>query len=58
MAQWVKDPGLSLLWLGCHPWPGNFCMLGGVAEKGGEGREAECCGLKWSNPGRLPEEAA
>ena len=32
MAQQVKDPALSLLWLGLllwHgfvPWPGNFCM--------------------------------
>ena len=32
MAQLVKDPALSLLWLGlllCHvfdPWPWNFCM--------------------------------
>ena len=33
MAQWLKDPVLSLLWLGSllwcgfNPWPGNFCML-------------------------------
>ena len=33
MAQWVKDPALSvqwlgsLLWQGFHPWPQNFCML-------------------------------
>ena len=33
MAQLVKDPALSwlwlwlLLWLGFDPWPGNFCML-------------------------------
>ena len=33
MAQWIKDPALSLLWLGSllwhrfNPWPGNFCML-------------------------------
>ena len=26
MAQWVKDPVLSLLWHGFDPWPGNFCM--------------------------------
>ena len=26
MAQWVKDPVLSLLWLRFAPWPGNFCM--------------------------------
>ena len=32
MAQWVKDPGLSLLWLwlllwcGFYLWPGNFCL--------------------------------
>ena len=30
VAQWVKDPALSLLWLKLplwhrfHPWPGNF----------------------------------
>ena len=22
----VKNPALSLLWLGFQPWPGNFCM--------------------------------
>ena len=33
VAQWAKDPVLSLLWLwlllwhGFDPWPGNFCML-------------------------------
>ena len=32
MAQWVKDPALSLLWLGSllccrfNLWPRNFCM--------------------------------
>ena len=32
MAQWVKDPVLSLQWLGLllwggfHPWPGKFHM--------------------------------
>ena len=26
MAQWVKDPVLSLLWRGFSPWPGNFHM--------------------------------
>ena len=32
MAQWVKDPALSLLWFGSllwyrfHPWLRNFCM--------------------------------
>ena len=32
MVQWVKEPVLSLLWLGsllwCRfsPWPRNFCM--------------------------------
>ena len=32
MAQWVKDPTLSLLWLrsflrhGFDPWLGKFCM--------------------------------
>ena len=32
VAQWIKDPELSLLQLGsqlCHgvnPWPGNFCL--------------------------------
>ena len=25
--QQVKDPELSLPWLGFHPWPGNFLML-------------------------------
>ena len=24
VAQWVKEPALSLLWLRFHPWPGNF----------------------------------
>ena len=27
VAQWVKDPALSLLCLRFDPWPGNFCML-------------------------------
>ena len=33
VAQWVKDPVLSLQWLrsllwrGFNPWPGNFHML-------------------------------
>ena len=27
MAQWVRDPALSLLWCGFHPWPWNFCVL-------------------------------
>ena len=27
MAQWVKDPLLSLLCGGLDPWPENFCML-------------------------------
>ena len=26
MAQWVKDPALSLLWLGFDPWPRKFHM--------------------------------
>ena len=26
MAQWVKDPVLSLLWRRFDPWPGNFCV--------------------------------
>ena len=26
MAQQVKDLVLLLLWLGFHPWPGNFYM--------------------------------
>ena len=27
MDQWIKDPALSLLWLGFDPWPWNFCMV-------------------------------
>ena len=33
MVQYVKDPVLSLLWLGLllwrgfNPWPQNFCIL-------------------------------
>ena len=26
VAQQVKDPALSLPWLGFSPWPGNFSM--------------------------------
>ena len=26
VAQWVRDPVLSLLWCGFNPWLGNFCM--------------------------------
>ena len=34
VPRWVKVPVLSLLflwlllWRGCYPWPGNFCMPG------------------------------
>ena len=27
VAQWFKDPVLSLPWHRFDPWPGNFCML-------------------------------
>ena len=33
VVQWVRDPVLSLQWLGSllwhglDPWPGNFCVL-------------------------------
>lgn len=27
VAKWVKDPALSLLWLGFNPWLKNFHML-------------------------------
>lgn len=27
MAQWVKDPALSLLWFGIDPWARNFHIL-------------------------------
>ena len=27
MTQWVKDPGLSLRWLGFNPWPWNVHIL-------------------------------
>ena len=39
MAEQVKDPALTLLWLrpllwhGLDPWPGNFHMPWGVAKK-------------------------
>ena len=26
VAQWVKNPVLSLLWWRFYSWPGNFCM--------------------------------
>ena len=29
----VKDPALSLLWLGFDPWPGNFRMPGAAEKK-------------------------
>ena len=36
MAKWVKDPVLSLLWLGFHPWPGELpCAVGMAKNKGG-----------------------
>ena len=40
VAQRVKDPRLSLLWLrslqwhGFDPWPGNFCMPWAWPKKG------------------------
>ena len=27
VAQWVKDPVLSLMWHRLDPWPGKFRML-------------------------------
>ena len=39
MAQWVKDPALSLqqlhllLWRGFDPWPGELLPTAGVAKK-------------------------
>ena len=47
MAQWVKNPLLSLYWLGSllwlefGPWPWEFSHATGVAErkKGRKGRE-------------------
>ena len=38
VAQWVKDPSLSLLWLRSllwrrfHPWPSNFYYAMGMAK--------------------------
>ena len=31
MAQWVKDPVLSLLWFGFDPWPGELLNAAGTA---------------------------
>ena len=33
MAQWVKDPVLSLLWLGFNPWPWKLPYALGMAKK-------------------------
>ena len=47
MAQQVKDPALSLLWLWLqlwrrfHPWPRNFCMLQVRSEKEGKKERRE-----------------
>ena len=32
MAQQVKDPALSLLWLGLNPWPGQLLQALGIAK--------------------------
>ena len=47
VAQWVKDPALSLPWLwsqlrlGFDPWPRKFCMLWWGAKKKKEKRVTE-----------------
>ena len=48
MAQWIKDPALSLQWLGLllslgfDPWPRNFHMPQLESKKEGEeGRKKE-----------------
>ena len=33
VASQVKDPALSLMWCGFHPWPRNFCMQCREAKK-------------------------
>ena len=33
MAQWIKDPVLSLQWQGFVPWPGNFHIAVRMAKK-------------------------
>ena len=44
VAQWVKDPVLSLPWLWSLLWPGNFCMP--QAHPGGKKKKSLPCILK------------
>ena len=39
--QWVKDLVLLQLWLGFHPWPGNFHMLGAGGSQGEQKRKKD-----------------
>lgn len=34
MAQWVKEPAMSLLWHQVHPWPWNFHVVWVQPKKG------------------------
>ena len=55
MAQWVKDPVLSLLWLrslmwcGFHPRPGDFCMPQPKKER----KRSSCCCSAVMNPASI-----
>ena len=49
VAQWVKDPGLSLqhlgslLWRGFDPWPGNFQHATGATPPQKKEKETVFC---------------
>ena len=62
MAQQVKGPALSLLWLrlllwlGFDPWPRNFCMLqAGQKKKKKKKIRSSHCGAVETNPSRNHE---
>ena len=40
MAQWAKEPALSLPWLGFNPWLGNLGMLWAWPEKNNKKTES------------------
>ena len=64
MTHWVKDPVLSLQWLGSllwrgfHSWPGNFCMPQAQPKrkKGKKLKESSHCGSVVMNPTSIHED--
>ena len=58
MAQWVKDPALSLLWHGFNPWPGEFLHSPGLAKNKTKNKKKQSsqCGSAVINPSSIHED--